>query len=1041
MASVDVLDGIMNWRNIGPFRGGRVVAVAGHPSDQNVFYFGACAGGVWKSTDGGTYWENVSDGDFTTASVGAIAVAESDPNVIYAGTGEACIRVDVTHGDGVYRSNDGGATWMNLGLKDTRHISRVRVHPSNPDIVYVAALGHAFGPNKERGVFRSQNGGANWERVLYKSDVAGAADLVIDPTNPRRLYATLWQGKRSFWDMSSGGPDSGVYRSDDGGDTWTDISDNPGLPEGLKGRMGVAASAAKSGRIWLLIEAEHGGLFRSDDGGDTFEKVNDSEEVRSRPWYYTHVFADPTDAETVWVLAMQSLKSTNGGRTFEKITTPHGDNHDLWIDSRNPLRMINGNDGGACVTYNGADTWSSIYNQPTSEIYHVATDDQFPYRVYGTQQDNSALSVPTRSFKGALLWEDTYTVGLSESGKIAVKPGDSNIVYSSYPGGTLQRYDHVTGQVRVIMPWPEYNQNTAPADFKYRFAWEFPIVISPHDPDTLYIGGNIVFRSRDEGTSWDPVSPDLTRDDQSKQQLSGPITSEGPWAEMYCTVYAFAESPHEQGVLWAGSDDGLVHLSRDGGGSWANVTPPGLPEWALVSSIEPSSHDPATTYVAATRYKLDDNRPFIFKTQDYGDTWTQITTGIPGDDFTRVVREDPERPGLLYAGTETGVYVSLDGGDQWDALRTNLPVVPIYDLQIKDGDLIAGTHGRSFWILDDLSPLRELTEAALSAPAHLVKPRNYTRLLRQAGSILDDTIGKQYMSDILGPPMTYRQVETPGGGRERIYLNAGTNPPDGVSVYYHLADEPEVEVAITLRAPSSAAIKTYSTELQGDGRLDAHQGMNRFQWDTRYPQGKELGDVAGGVSPFGAKNTGPLAPPGTYTIELTTGGNTSEALFEIAADPRSNVSQADLDAQFALQIAIRDLYSETHGQVVKIRNLRDQVQQWAARAEGHAAEARLTEAAGAIAGKLGDVENELVPFRSAGTQPRGIPLGLYAKLKELMGVVASADWAPTKSSRDVFASLNERLDSQADDLQRIVDEDVTGFKELIAEYEIPEILP
>ena len=620
------------------------------------------------------------------------------------GTGESCIRNNVTHGDGVYKSTDGGQTWRNMGLRDTRHIARVRVHPRNPDIVYVAALGHAFGPNEERGVFRSTDGGETWERVLFVSDGAGAVDLSMDPNNPRTMYASMWQVHRSFWDIVSGGPDSGLYKTTDGGDTWVELSERPGLPKETLGRIGVALSPARPDRVWALIEAENGGLFRSDDHGDTWEQLSDDDDLRSRSWYYTHVFADPSDPDTVWVLAAKTLRSTDGGRHFTEVPMPHGDQHDLWIDPRDSRRMIEGNDGGATVSLNGGDTWSNIYNQPTAQLYHITTDNQFPYEVYGTQQDNSGMAVRSYSDSGGILTSDWHTVGMSESGDIAVKPDDPNIVYSAYPHGILNRYDHRNREVRVVTVWPDDHANWPPRTYKYRFAWKFPIVFSPHDPDTLYVVGNMVFRTTDDGTTWEAISPDLTRNDATKMELKGgPITMEGADAEVYCTVYAFAESPIEPGLLWAGSDDGLVHVSRDGGGSWKDVTPPTMPEWTMVHSIDPSPHDAATAYIAATRFKSDDFRPYLYKTNDYGETWQEINGGIPDDDFTRVVREDPARRGLLYCGTESGVYVSADDGQSWESLQCNLPVVPIHDMVVKNGDLVAGTHGRSMWIMDDLS--------------------------------------------------------------------------------------------------------------------------------------------------------------------------------------------------------------------------------------------------------------------------------------------------------------------------------------------------
>ena len=1024
----------LEWRCVGPFRGGRVVAVAGHPTEDDVFYFGAVAGGIWKTTDGGSYWENVSDGFLNTASIGALAISNSDPNIIYSGTGEACIRVDVTHGDGVYKSTDAGVNWSHIGLSDTRHISRVRIHPENPNLVYVAALGHAFGANKERGIFRSDDGGETWENILFVNDETGAADLCMDPNNPRILYAAMWEGKRSFWEMKSGGVKSGLYKSTDGGDTWQNITTKSGLPKGIVGRIGVAASGASSGRVWALIESEHGGLFRSEDYGNTWRMVNDNEDVRSRPWYYTHVFADPKDSETVWVLAAGAWKSTDGGVNFKKMNTPHGDNHDIWIDPRNTQRMIEGNDGGACVSFNGGDTWSTIYNQPTSEMYYVATDYQFPYRLYGTQQDNSAISVPSRSIFGSIPWSECYVVGLSESGKIAVKTGDSDIIYSAYPGGTLQRYDHKTGQVRVIMVWPEYSQNSAAADYKYRFGWEFPIIASIHEANTLYVSGNVVFKSTDEGTTWKPISGDLTVDDKSKQQISGPITSEGPWAEVYCTVYSLAESPHTVGVLWAGTDDGLLYVTKDDGKSWENITPTELPKFTMVSCIEPSLHDPSVAYVAATGYKNDDNTPFLFKTTNYGKTWELIIDGIPTSDFTRVIREDPSKKGVLYAGTETGVYISLNDGEKWEPLKFNLPVVPIYDLKIKDGDLIAATHGRSFWILDDISVLPEIANNPLTTSS-LFKPRKYTRVLDQIGSRIEaEGEGKHYMSIILGEPSTYRESNS---ASEKKYLNAGTNPPEGAIIYYYLDKDIDGEIKLDITNSKNKNVRSFSSKTCSE--LSTKKGINRFVWDLRDEEVEELTDAVGGASPFGAQTTGILLPPGNYSLKLTSDGSVSTTVLEVNKDPRIEVALGDLNEQFELQNQIRAKYLETYENVEKLRSVRKQLKDWLERAKGFEKEKKLTAKIESVDKNLSTIENELVPYKSAGKQPRGIPVGLYFKLKELMGIVASGDYRPTNSSYELLEDLGSRLEVQFSKLETTYKKEVKEIVDLIDEMKIPSI--
>ena len=1037
-----LVNNVLEWRCIGPFRGGRVVAVAGDPSDPRVFYMGACGGGVWKTSDSGTYWENVSDGFFNTAAIGAIAVSESDPNVVYVGTGEACIRIDVSHGDGVYKSTDGGRTWRNMGLEDTRHIGRVRVHPEDPDLVYVAALGHAFGPNPERGVYRSKDGGETWEQVLFKSDRAGAIDISMDATNPRVLYATTWEVERDFWDIRSGGAGSGLHRSDDGGDTWTEITDNPGLPKGLKGRIGVAASPARPGRVWALIEAEDGGVFRSDDAGATWELLNDSDDVRGRPWYYSHVFADPRDAETVWVLAFQAFKSDDGGRTFSQVTTPHGDNHDLWIDPRDTQRIIEGNDGGACVSFNGGDTWSTLYNQPTSAFYRMSTDSQFPYRVCATQQDNSAISVPSRSYRGAIHWVDVYPVGSSESGHIAVKPDDPNIIYSgaigSAPGGggILLRYDHRTGQVRMVTVWPENYTGVNPKDMQYRFSWTFPIAFSPHDPRVLYTAGNIVFKSTDEGTTWEAISPDLTRNDVGKQEISGgAITKDSGAAEVYCTIYAFAESPHEPGVLWAGSDDGLVHVSRDAGKSWDDVTPPDIEPFTMVHMIEASPHDPAAAYVAATRYKHDDNRPMLYKTDDYGATWQKITNGIPDDDFTRVVREDPGRRGLLYAGTETGVYVSLDDGESWQSLRGNLPVVPVYDLEVKDGDLVAGTHGRSFWVLDDVSPLHQVADDVTQASVHLMRPRDTHRLLPQSGHHPAHAPGKNYYLGMLGLGAASYERQLPDGSTRRVWLDAGRNPPDGVVLSYYLEEAPEGEVTIALLDSAGGEAARFSSEQDG---LPKKAGMNRFVWNMHYPDAEPLPGRESDQKKSMVPQTAPLAPPGTYRVVLSVSGEAYEQSFDLLKDPRSSATQEELEEQFELLIKVRDKLSQTRQAVGQARLLSDQIEDWERRAEG---ESQIADAAKAIKEKLSAINQDLAQDMRQGKISRMALARLNEKLFELPAVVASTDARPTQGCYDVFEDLSARLDVQLDRLRDVVDTDIESFAAMLREIEIPLVVP
>ncbi len=1041
----------LRWRNIGPPRGGRVVAVAGHPTQDMVFYFGACTGGVWKTSDGGTYWENVSDGFFKTSAVGAIAVAESDPNVIYAGMGEACIRGNVSYGDGVYKSTDGGATWANVGLQDTRHIARVRVHPKNPDLVYVAALGHAFGPNEERGVFRSSDGGKNWERVLFRSENTGAIDLTFDPTNPRILFAAMWQAHRTPWSLNSGGPESGIFRSTDGGDTWQELSGRPGLPQGIKGRIGITASGARAGRIWTTIEAEPPGVFLSDDNGDTWQLVSDSLDVQARPWYYQHIFADPQDAETVWILNSSVWKSTDGGRTYNQVNTPHGDNHDLWIDPRNPQRMVEGNDGGATVTFNGGDTWSTIYNQPTAQFYHVDTDNRFPYRVYGTQQDNSAISVPSRTHKGVIPWGDCYTVGSSESGYIAVHPDDPDIVFSgaigSSPGGggNMLRYDHRTGQVRIVTVWPEFYTGWGAKDMKYRFQWTYPIKFSPHDSNVLYATGNLVFRSTDQGDSWEPISPDLTRNDPSTLEPSGgPITRDTSGAETYATIFAFAESPVEKGLFWAGSDDGLVHISRDGGENWRDVTPKDLGEWTLVSMIEPSPHDPAVAYLAATRYKMDDPSPMLLKTADYGSTWTSIADGIREGDYLRCVREDPVNPGLLYAGSETGAYVSFDSGAAWQPLQSNLPAVPVYDLVVKEDDLVAATHGRSFWILDDVTRLRQINQDIEDKRAYLFKPRDTYRPAAPFGA-RRGSAGKNYMLS-LGAPIAYYETKDEMGNVVQKLLDAGENPPFGVIVTYYLKDAPESEATLTFRDSNSGLIKTFSSLRPAepspyqpeDPRLPANAGGNSFVWDMRYPYARKVPDDKA-LDPV---TTGPLATPGTYSVTLTVDGESQTQSFQLLKDPRVAASQQDFDEQLAAALQVRDRLSEVTDAILDLRSIRDQAQEWAKRAEGSPAAETVIAAADGLKEKLTAIENELMQTGYRGERDRlHIQVKLNRKLAELMNVISAADFKPPKQIYDVFTDITGRIEPHLQSLQQVKDKDLEEFINLLHEIEVPPIAP
>jgi photosystem II stability/assembly factor-like uncharacterized protein len=1042
LTDITNLDGLLRWRCIGPFRGGRVVAVAGSYDDPNTFYFGGVGGGVWKTTSAGTYWQCVTDGYLGTSSVGALAVAPSDSNVIYAGMGETTIRLDVSHGDGVYKSTDAGKTWQHLGLDDTRHIGKVRVHPNDPDTVWVAALGHAFGKNEDRGIYKSTDGGKTWHKTLYVSDKAGAVDLTVDEQNPRILYAAVWECYRSFWQISTGGPDSGLWRSTDGGETWEDITRHQGLPAGTLGKIGVAASPAQSGRVWAIVEhTTEGGLYRSDNYGDTWEKVSDNQNLISRAWYYMHVTADPQDPETVWVNNLDFWKSTDGGRNFIEIGTGHGDNHDLWIDPKNNQRMIQGNDGGAGVSLNGGVTFSTIYNQPTAQFYHLATDNRDPYVVYGTQQDNSSVGTPSRNNQNIILWGDCFIAGSGESGYIQVKPTDDNVVYvgaiGSSPGGgnALQRYDHATKQIRLITSWPEVTRGLGAESAKQRFAWTYPIVFSPHDPDTIYIGGNRVYKSTNEGQTWTPISPDLTKaDPETLKPSGGPVNKDAVGAETYATVFAFVESPHEQGVLWAGSDDGFIHLSRDNGANWTNVTPQDLPEWTLISHIEPSPTDPGTVYVAATRYKLDDYQPYLYVTRDYGQSWTRMNKGIPDDDFTRVIRADPAQKGLLYAGTETGLYVSLDDGQSWRRFMNNLPVSPIFELLVRGRNLIVGTHGRSIWITDDLTPLREIAAGLQAQGAHLIQPADTPRVLppfRFDSNLLPTT---NYIGTTGG---AFLAETTPDGEIIKTYLDGGENPPIGVIITYYLDKAPEEPLTLTFSTKDGQELRSFTSRQPDDPaiakerRAPAREGWNRFVWDLKR---KPVTKVEGN-DPITKKPVldGPIVAPGEYTVTLKASGQEQSRTFRLTRPEYLPSSDEDLAAQQALQMKIYDQVEKTVKTINQMRDLRGQLDGWAKRSQDG-----ISDDAKALSEKVLELEKliQVPDMREGWGDSNNAGARLLDKLVSLMPVVALADYRPTDAAEAVYGELSGEIDAEIARFDALVKNEVAKFNEKAAKANV-----
>jgi photosystem II stability/assembly factor-like uncharacterized protein len=1002
----------LRYRLVGPFRGGRALAVSGVVGDPATYYAGSAGGGVWKTTDAGSTWAPVSDAQPFSA-VGALAVAESDPATVWVGTGDACIRGDVIAGNGVYRSDDAGATWTHAGLEDTRHIGRIAISPRDPATVFIAALGHAYGPNAERGVFRTTNGGRDWQKVLFVNNRTGAIDIVFDPADPNVLFAALWEASRTPYSLTSGGAGSGLYRSGDGGATWRRLTGG-GLPDGPLGRIGVAVSRADSRRVYAVIEAERGGLYRSDDSGRTWRLMSDSRELVQRAWYFGHITADPHNPDVLYVMNLSLMKSTDGGATFFKMTPqPHADNHALWIDPANPLRMINANDGGANITFNGGRTWSRSDNtQPTAQFYHVSTDDRFPYYLYGAQQDFETIAIASRSDGPGITEADWYEVGGCEMGHVVPHPLDPLIVYAGCTDGGLSRFDARTKRTRSIDPWPESGIGTGAASQKYRFQWTAPTMVSRHDPEALYHAGNVVFKSVDRGSSWTVISPDLTRNDKSKQGPSGgPITRDNVGTEYYDTIFALAESPKERGVLWAGSDDGLVHLTRDGGAHWKNVTPPTMPEWSLVSSIEPSTVEPGAAYLAIDRHKLDDTKPYIYKTDDYGARWTSIVDGLPPDAFVHVVRADPVETRLLYAGTELGVFVSFDGGTRWKPLQLNLPMSPVHDLAIHGKDLVVATHGRAFWILDDVAPLRELARDDVVAP-HLFHPSPAVRLRT---------------------------------GLAKTSAASGENPPAGAVIYYSLPAVPSGELTLTIVDGNGNPVRTFSSGERPDldpapafapvdvpARLSTNPGVNRFVWNLRYPPARTVPNVSlfwhSPVNP----PVGPMALPGRYEARLAVDGATLTAPFEIVADPRVSATPADLQDQFEFLLELRDRFSALTEDLTRIARTRDEVSSLVRRARA-APNGDVAAAASALERRIEAIEARLVERR---TKTSGdhfhYPISLENKLSLLMGVVANADDRPTAQARDVYGDLWPRIERELSEFNRLLQDDLPRVDDLAA---------
>lgn len=1064
----------MSWREVGPYRGGRADAVEGIVGDRETYYFGSTGGGVWKTADGGQTWKNVSDG-FFGGTIGAIAVAPSDPSVVYVGTGEETIRGNVSPGAGMWRSTDAGKSWTHIGLDDSQHVGRIRVHPSNPDLVYVAAMGHAFGPNDMRGVYRSKDGGKNWEKILFVSRDAGAVDLALDPTNPRIIYASTWRFRRGPYFFESGGDGSALWKSTDGGDSWKEISRNKGMPKGTLGIIGMSASPTNPQNVYAIVEAKDGGVYRSKDGGDTWTKVSGDPDLKQRAWYYTRIYADPKDEDAAYVVNVGFHKTKDGGKSWSRIATPHGDNHDLWIDPNDPLRMIEANDGGATVTTDGGASWTTLNNQPTAQFYRVSVDNDFPYRLLGPQQDNTAVRIRHRTGGGGIGMRDWEPTAGGESGYILADPTNPDIVYGGSYGGLLTIVNHRTGEMRDINPWPDNPMGWGDAELKHRFQWNFPIFFSPNDPHKLYAGSQYLLQTTDAGQTWQVISPDLTRNDKSKMQpTGGPITKDNTSVEYYGTVFYGAESPVEPGVIWAGSDDGLVHVTRDGGQHWTNVTPKGMPDWIMINEIEASPIDKGKAYVAATMFKSDDFRPYLYKTTDYGQTWTKIVDGIPSNEFTRVIREDPKRRGLLYAGTERGIYVSFDDGARWQSLQYKLPIVPIHDLLIHDDALIAATHGRGFWMLDDLEPIRQFSSDAAQKPMFLFAPAASWR------------------------------VE--GGGRRGGRGGAsteGTNPPNGVVLDYLIHDQkPGTKVSLAFLGSDGKPIREFKGEVQkeepkpleakasdsgkplvtpavepqkkeavkseggtaeqqpseqaaaaeerdeqmeeefgrGGGQkdklTDVVNGHNRFVWDLRAPDAKRFP----GMVLWAGGTTGPRVLPGTYQAKLTVGDQSMTVPFEVRQDPRTKASAADLKSQFDFVTATLSKLSEVNQQITKIRDVRKQLTDVKKRV-GTAKESKpVVDAANDLDKKMTAVEEALYQTKNHSPEdPLNFPIRLNDKLAGVADSASLGANPPTAQQVAVRDELVKQIDAQLATLDAIWKTDLPAFNKLVRDSNVPAV--
>ncbi|CAI8160632.1 MAG: Uncharacterised protein [Polaribacter sp. SA4-10] len=966
------------WRNIGPHRGGRSAAVTGVPGKANLFYMGSTGGGVWKTSDAGNTWSNISDG-FFGGSVGSVAVSDSDHNVIYVGMGEKTIRGNVSSGDGIWKSENAGKTWKHIGLKNSRHIPRMRVNPKDSDIVFAAVLGDLYKPTQERGVYKSTDGGENWRKVLFADENSGAIDLIIDPNNPRILYATTWDVRRTPYSLSSGGKGSSMFKSTDGGENWINISSNKGLPKGIWGISGITVSPINSDIIWALIENEKGGIYKSIDGGENWNLINSERKLRQRAWYYTRLYADTQDEDILYVLNVRYHKSTDGGKTYSTYGAPHGDHHDLWIAPEDNQRMVIADDGGAQISFDGGENWSTYMNQPTSQFYRVTTDNHFPYRIYVAQQDNSTLRIPHRTAGRFINERDWEPTAGGESAHIAVDPNNNNIVYGGSYSGLLTRKNHETGETRAINVWPDDPMGHGAIDSKYRFQWNFPIFFSPNKTDRLYAASNHLHMTENEGQSWEVISPDLTRNDPKTLGPSGgPITKDNTSVEYYGTIFAAVESKYEKDLIWVGSDDGLVHVSKNAGVTWENITPKRMPEWMMINSIEIDPFIKGGAYIVGTRYKMGDYRPYIYKTENYGKSWKLIINGIGNEDFTRALKADPKRKGLLYLGTERGIYISFNDGKDWQQFQLNLPIVPITDLAIKNNNLIAATQGRSLWIIDDLAPLRQINKTLIKQDIILYKPQDAYRLR---------------------------------GGNGKISRTAGTNHFGGVAINFYIKEKTEKDtVSLSIFDSDNNLVKKYSTwpdKVKKENELKVKKGNNIFNWNMIYNGAKS---VKGMILWWGSLS-GPMALPGDYSVKLSVNKTTQSKGFKILRNPISEASDIDMKAQFDFINDINTKITEIHIALENVKKVRKQIILLKKSISSKKEHKELFEFIDSLLKDMTKVEEKLYQTKSkSGQDPLNFPIRLNNKLAHINSLTRVGSYKPTQQEIDFKNEITEKID-------------------------------